>query len=84
MYILVHEARAVERYSFAAARYASVTVPTLLLVGGDSPAWAQKATQAIHQALPNSQVAILPGQQHIAMDTAPDLFVREVVSFLQE
>lgn len=84
MHILVHEARAVERYNFAATRYAGVTVPTMLLVGGDSPAWAQQATQAIHQALPNSQVAFLPGQQHIAMDTAPDLFVREVKRFLNE
>jgi hypothetical protein len=24
---------------------------------------------------------MLPGQQHIAMDTAPDLFVREVLAF---
>jgi pimeloyl-ACP methyl ester carboxylesterase len=55
----------------------------LLLVGGDSPAWLQKATQAIHQALLHSRIAILPGQQHIAMDTAPDLFVREAVSFLK-
>jgi len=27
---------------------------------------------------------VLPGQQHIAMDTAPDLFVREVTEFIQK
>src|SRR5258708_40058617 len=32
--------------------------------------------------LPNSRILVLPGQQHIAMDTAPDLFVREVLAFL--
>jgi hypothetical protein len=26
----------------------------------------------------------MPGQQHIAMDTAPDLLVREVLEFLAE
>jgi pimeloyl-ACP methyl ester carboxylesterase len=72
------------QYSFDPARYAGVTVPTLLLVGGNSPAWAQQATQAIHQAIPHSRVAVLSGQQHIAMDTAPDLFVGAVSSFLNE
>jgi pimeloyl-ACP methyl ester carboxylesterase len=32
--------------------------------------------------LPNSRIVVLPGQQHIAMDTAPDLFVPEVLAFL--
>ncbi len=84
MHIVVHEARAIERFRFDAARYAAVSVPTLLLVGGDSPAWAQSATQAIHRALPHSRIVVLPGQQHIAMDTAPDLFVGAVSSFLNE
>jgi hypothetical protein len=29
-------------------------------------------------------VGVLPGQQHAAMDTAPDLFVGEVLAFLTE
>jgi hypothetical protein len=33
-------------------------------------------------ALPNSSVVVLSGQQHIAMDLDPDLFVREVLAFL--
>ncbi len=61
MHIVVHEVRAIERFRFDAARYASVTIPTLLLVGGDSPAWAQSATQAIHQALSHSRIAVLLG-----------------------
>jgi pimeloyl-ACP methyl ester carboxylesterase len=84
MHILVHETQALERYSFDPTRYTDVTVPTLLLVGGDSPTWAQTATQAIHQALPHSRVTVLPGQQHVAMDTAPDLFVGAVLRFLNE
>jgi pimeloyl-ACP methyl ester carboxylesterase len=59
MHIVVHEARAIERYRFDAARYVGVTIPTLLLVGGDSPTWAQTATQTIHQALPHSRIVVL-------------------------
>lgn len=62
----------------------NVSVPTLLLLGGDSPAWAQKATQAIHQAVSGSRVVIMPGQKHIAMDTAPDLFAQGIMTFLKE
>jgi pimeloyl-ACP methyl ester carboxylesterase len=47
-------------------------------------AWVQQATQAIHQALPQSRLVVLPGQQHVAMDTAPELFVGAVMSFLNE
>lgn len=84
IHVLVHEAHALERYSFDPARYRAVTTPTLLLVGGDSPAWAQSATQAIHDAVPGSRVIVLPDQKHIAMDTTPDLFVREIMAFLNE
>lgn len=74
----------VERtYSFAPERYAELRVPTLLLLGGDSPPVFQLAVQALDSALPNSSVVVLPGQQHIAMDTNPDLFLREVLTFLQ-
>ena len=32
--------------------------------------------------LPNCRTAVMPGQRHIAMYAAPDLFVHEVVTFL--
>jgi pimeloyl-ACP methyl ester carboxylesterase len=35
-------------------------------------------------ALPDARVVVLPGQQHAAMYTAPEIFVREVVRFLEE
>jgi pimeloyl-ACP methyl ester carboxylesterase len=55
---------------------------TLLLLGGDGPAFARPAVEMAHAALPTSQVVVLPGQQHLAMDTAPELLVREVKRFL--
>lgn len=60
----------------------AIRVPTLLLLGGDSPAFFRASTEAAHAALPDAWMVELPGQQHAAMDTAPDLFVREVLAFL--
>ena len=74
----------VERtYSFVPERYAELRVPTMILLGGDSPPVFREAVEALDSALPTSSVVVLPGQQHVAMDTAPDLFLREVLSFLE-
>jgi pimeloyl-ACP methyl ester carboxylesterase len=71
-------------YRFDPGKFGSLEVPTLLLVGGDSPPLFRRATSAVASALPNSTVVSLDGQQHVAMDTDPDLFVREVLRFLLE
>ena len=74
----------VERtYSFAPDRYVGLRVPTMLLLGGESPSIFREAIEALDSALPNTTVVVLPGQQHIAMDTNPDLFLREIFAFLQ-
>jgi pimeloyl-ACP methyl ester carboxylesterase len=36
----------------------------------------------VAEALPNCEVVVMPGQRHAAMDTATELFVREVLAFL--
>ncbi len=71
-------------YVFDPTRFTGLTIPTLLLLGGDSPPFIKGATEAVHAALPPSRIAVMPGQQHTAMNTAPALFVREVVEFLTE
>jgi pimeloyl-ACP methyl ester carboxylesterase len=74
----------VERsYSWVPARFAELRVPTMLLLGGDSPRVFRDGIEALAEALQNSSIVELPDQQHIAMDTAPDLFLREVLAFLQ-
>jgi pimeloyl-ACP methyl ester carboxylesterase len=79
---LPRELRAHEGYRFEPSRFKALTIPTLLLVGGESPHFFRAAIDSLHQTLPNSRIVILPGQQHIAMETAPDLLVREVLAFL--
>jgi pimeloyl-ACP methyl ester carboxylesterase len=69
-------------YHFDAARFANLNTPTMLLQGGDSPPVLRQATEFVAAALPNSRIVILPGQQHIAYRTAPELFAREVLNFL--
>lgn len=70
-------------YRFDSEKFATLRIPTLLLLGGDSPPLFQRAIETVNSALPTSTVVSLPGQQHIAMDTNPDLFVNEVLRFLQ-
>jgi pimeloyl-ACP methyl ester carboxylesterase len=76
--------RAEEQYTFDAGRFKALHTPTLLLQGGDSLELLKAGNQTLDAALPNSRIAVMPGQQHIAMYTAPELFVTELLRFLLE
>ncbi|HEU5103695.1 MAG TPA: alpha/beta hydrolase [Roseiflexaceae bacterium] len=84
VHTLPREVRAHQAYLFDAARFCASARPTLLLLGGDSPSFFRASIEVIAAALPASRTVVLPGQQHTAMDTAPDLFAREVIAFLSE
>jgi len=71
-----------QTYSFDPEKFVNLRTPTLLLLGGDSPPLFRQAIELVDPALLDSRVVILPGQQHIAMDTDPELFIREVLHFL--
>jgi pimeloyl-ACP methyl ester carboxylesterase len=81
---IAREMEGERNYSFEPGRFSRLAVPTLLLVGGASPPLFRNAVDALHSALPGSRVRVMPGQQHIAMDTAPDLFLEEVLGFFLE
>jgi len=55
--------------SVPAERLSSITVPTLVIDGGASPAFMQSAAQTLADAFPNAQRRTLEGQTH---DVAPD------------
>lgn len=76
------EMRINDDYRFDPARFAAMRVPTLLLLGGSSPPMFKAAIEAVGSALPEARIAVMPGQQHTAMNTAPELFLREVLAFL--
>ncbi len=71
-------------YRFQPEKFADLRLPTLLLLGGDSPPIFRSGIEAVVAALPESRVCVMPGQQHIAMDTAPELFLEETLGFLLE
>lgn len=69
-------------YSFEPNKFADLTTPVLLLLGGDSPPLFQRAIDAAREALPHAEMIVLSGQQHVAMDTNPELFLSEVIDYL--
>ncbi len=71
-------------YRLDRTKFSRLTTPTLLLLGGDSPAILTAATYALHETLPDNRLVVMPGQQHVAMNTAPDLFLKAVLDFLAE
>ena len=80
------ELQAEEGYyaKFDPARMGGFRVPTLVLVGGESPEFEKAAAEALEAALPDGRLVVLPGEGHIAHRTAPELFEREVLRFLLE
>jgi len=81
---LPREVRMAETYRFDPARLANVRVPTLLLLGTESPRFMHDSTMAAHAALQNSRVELLRGQGHAAMTTAPEMFLAKVMAFLED
>lgn len=62
--------------------FEAVKMPTLLLLGGRSPAAVAAATEHLRAALPDARVAVMPGQGHVAILTAPKLVADLVAEFL--
>lgn len=76
------EDRASSEYAFDSERLRSLRVSTLFLLGGDSSEAFKAAAEAAQAALQDCRLAVMPGQRHAAMDTGTELFVAEVLGFL--
>jgi pimeloyl-ACP methyl ester carboxylesterase len=79
---LPRELGAVVDFDPAPEWFRPVTVPALLLLGGDSPPPMAGSVELVRHHLSDARVEVMPGQQHVAMDTAPELFSKLVVAFL--
>lgn len=79
---IVRETEIDTTYEFEPARYADLEMPVLLLQGGETLPVYQQMTDRLNAALPNSRVVILPGQEHLAHHTNPELLASEVRHFL--
>ncbi len=82
--LLPREAEARMGYRFDPARFSPWGIPTLLVRGSLSPRFLRSAIDMLHGALAGSRVALLHGQGHVAMASAPADFLRAVLGFLEE
>ncbi len=64
--------------SLPTRRVASVAIPTLVIDGGASPAWARNAVQKLADVLPRAQRRTLEGQTH---DVAAEALAPVLVEF---
>jgi pimeloyl-ACP methyl ester carboxylesterase len=64
--------------SLPLTRWASVTVPTLVIDGGASPVWIHHAAQALSDVLPNARRCTLEDQTH---EVAPEVLAPVLEEF---
>jgi pimeloyl-ACP methyl ester carboxylesterase len=76
------ELRSFAKYNLDPAQFTAFHKPTLLLYGSESPRYMRASTEKVAALLPNSRVAVLEGQGHGAMNSAPELFVGQIMQFL--
>jgi pimeloyl-ACP methyl ester carboxylesterase len=76
------EVRAEQHYRPDPSVFAGFSIPTLLLLGSESPSWARRGTEVVRSLLHHSEIRMLAGQGHVATMTAPGLLADEIVQFL--
>ena len=82
-YTITRESRA-EQARFDPEQAAKITVPTLLLAGGDSPEFLKAGIDTVAASLPDARIVVIEGQQHIAIDLVPAVFADHVLAFLRD
>lgn len=63
---------------------ATVTVPTLVLVGSDTPDVYKADAETVAATVPNARLSVLDGQGHGAEVFAPKVVAKEALEFLRE
>jgi pimeloyl-ACP methyl ester carboxylesterase len=81
---ITRESRDEQAARFHPEQAARITVPILLLVGGDSPDFLKAGVDTVAAALPDARIVVIEGQQHIAIDLVPAVFADQVLAFLQD
>jgi pimeloyl-ACP methyl ester carboxylesterase len=76
------EERAFQQTPFDRGRAATITAPTLLLVGTESPDWGPEV-ETVAAALPEARIGRLEGQGHVADLFAPELVAAPLLAFLR-
>jgi pimeloyl-ACP methyl ester carboxylesterase len=79
---VARELRAARAVSLDGDPIAEIEAPTLLLLGTESPEWANRSVEAFARALRDATARRLEGQGHGATTAAPELLAAEIVRFL--
>jgi len=85
--ISVHprQMRALAGYRFDTNRMKAVTMPTLLLIGENTPSpYARQSIGALQESLPNATLVVLESQEHNAMDGGRDVLASAIINFAAE
>jgi pimeloyl-ACP methyl ester carboxylesterase len=77
------EVRAESSWTLHPALAATITAPTLLPTGGDSPAVLTADVDYLAAALPDARVVVIEDQEHLADVLAPEVFASHVLAFLR-
>ncbi len=75
VHTLPRELRAVDSFVFTAPRYQEIDVPVVLLEGTESPPELRAGIGLAHAAIAGSRVVLMPGVDHEAVTTGPDVLV---------
>ena len=63
-------------------RLSQIRLPTLIIVGEDDPGTPVAASEAIHQRIQNSRLAVLPSAAHLCNIEQADAFNSALLEFL--
>ena len=75
---------AVTRFKFDPGQFSRMITPTLLLTGSESPVFYKEVTMVVDDMLPDSRIVTFQGHGHVAMNSAPDLFLEQIISAVEQ
>lgn len=75
-------ASAIRRLNYL-ERLSEVHLPALIIVGEDDPATPVSASQAMHERIRNSKLAILPSARHLSNVEQAESFNSHLLGFLR-
>lgn len=80
---LPRESRSVNTPRDLAPKLARCTIPTIVLLGTETPGGMRENSIFVSKTIPGARLAMLEGQGHAAMMDAPDFFADKVVELAQ-
>lgn len=82
VHTIPRELRAINDYTPSTVNVSSLQTPTLLIAGEKTDSRLREMLEGLARALPNAQVAVLPGQRHAAHQTSPELLAAALTEFI--